>query len=206
VGRVSVARADAAARKALEADEYLLEAPLVIERLYRSEYTLARYDSASAWCRLGRERFPNDWRFVDCRLTLLGYQGGSAPDVGLALRLYDEASQLDPPEAARAAGRPYFPIYRRLAVARVLARAHQADSARAILTRVRREVGSDPALLSSFWYDEAYVRHLLGDDPGVVIALLERYVSTSPSYRDYVRNDVQFRDLHADPRFRSFLR
>jgi len=205
LGRGSAARADAAARRALAADEYLLEAPLVIERLYRSAYSLARPDSAALWCARGRARFPNDWRFVDCRLTLMGYQDGEAPDVALAWRLHDEAGQLDPPDAARTAGRAYFPYYRKLAVARVLARAEMRDSARVVLETVRREIRNDPALVRSFLYDEAYLRHLLGDPDDIVIALLERYAARSPRYREFLASDVQFRALRTHPRYRELI-
>jgi TolB-like protein/tetratricopeptide (TPR) repeat protein len=206
LGRGRPAEADAAARRALAEDEFLLEAPLIVERLYRAELQAARYDSAQGWCRRGRERFPNDWRFVDCQLTLMGYPQASEPDVRLAWRLFEEAEQLDPPQSARAAGRPYFPIYREITVARVLARANLPDSARAVLERARRQVGADPELLRSFTYDEAYVRKLLGDDSAIVIGLLREYVRSSPSYRDFLRSDVKFRDLHDDPRFQAILR
>ncbi|HET6763140.1 MAG TPA: hypothetical protein VFH27_05690, partial [Longimicrobiaceae bacterium] len=206
LGRGSPARADAAARRALEADEYLIEAPLVIEQLYRAAFALARMDSASAWCARGAARFPDEWRFVDCQLTMMAVSGGDHPDPARAWQLQEQVSQLDPPDAARASGRPYYPLYRRLAVAGVLARAGLRDSARAVLESVRRDVGTDGALARSFFYDEAALRYLLNDPADTVLALLARYVHENPRYREYLRNDVHFGKLRRDSRYQALLR
>jgi DNA-binding SARP family transcriptional activator/TolB-like protein/tetratricopeptide (TPR) repeat protein len=192
--------ADAAARRALDADEFMEEAPLVVERLFRSSLHLARHDSASWWCGLGRRRFPTDWRFVECRLTLLGVEGGGGSDLREAERLFRELEQLDPPEQARADARAYSPIYRRMALARVAARAGLADSARALVAAARRETGRNPELRLSLLYDEAYVRLLLGERDAV-FALLQEYLRGKPQHRKLLLADQKFRALHADPRF-----
>jgi DNA-binding SARP family transcriptional activator/TolB-like protein len=199
-----LAAADAAARRALEADEFLEEAPLVIERLYRSSLQLARHDMASWWCDEGQRRFPTDWRFVECRLTLLGIEGAARPDPRAAERLFRELEQLDPPEQARAEKRPYTPIYRRMALARVAARVGLADSARALIAASRLAVGSDPELRSSLLYDEAYVRFLL-EEREAVFALLQEYLRENPQHRKFLLTDQKFRALHADPRFQRLI-
>lgn len=191
--------ADQAARRALEADEFLEEAPAIVDRLYRTAVQLARFDSAGSWCERGRRRFPDDYRFVECRLTLLGYEG-VRPDVDLAWRLVRELEQMDPPNAAR----PYNPVFRRMLVARVAARASLADSARALVLAARAAVRGDTLMQSSQWNDEAYVRVLLGE-PDSAIVLLERHVGVHARLREQVANNVKFRSLHADPRFRRLV-
>ena len=81
-----------------------------------------------------------------------------------------------------------------MAVARVLARAQHADSARAELARARVEVGRDRDLQLSLAYDEAYVQLLLGK-PDVAVRRLAEYVEGKPHLRGYLRKDVQFRPL-----------
>ncbi len=198
-----LADADQAARHALESDEFLADAPLIMERLYRSSVQLARFDSASAWCDRGRRRFPNDWAFVECRLTLLGYEG-SRPDVQLAWGLVRELEQMDPPDAARRKGRDYTPVFRRMLVARVAARAGLADSARALVMAARAQVQGDPVLESSQAADEAYVRLLLAE-PDSAVVLLERHLAVQPRLRAQVARNVKFRSLHSDPRFRRLV-
>ena len=196
--------ADAAARRALEEDAYLDDAEMILERLYRSSFTLARYDSAGAWCERGARQFPDSWRFLDCRLTLMGVEGAGPPDPRGAWKLVEELDQMDPPARARAAGRAYFPLYRRMAAARVLARAGHADSARAVVRRVREAAGSDPDLVVPLLYDRAYVHLLLGERDSAVLAL-EEYLRSKPRLRDYLAADVQLRALRDHPRFRDIL-
>jgi DNA-binding SARP family transcriptional activator/TolB-like protein/tetratricopeptide (TPR) repeat protein len=196
--------ADAAARRALEEDAYLEDAELIHERLYRTNYALARVDSAAAWCERGRREFPASWRFVECRLTLLGYEGGPAPDVRAAWRLVEELDQMDPPARARASGRAYWPLYRRMAAARVLARAGLADSARAVMARSRAAAGSDTALVVPLLYDRAYV-HVLLNEPDSAVAALEEYLRRKPRLREFLDDDVQFRTLRDHRGFRALV-
>jgi DNA-binding SARP family transcriptional activator/TolB-like protein/tetratricopeptide (TPR) repeat protein len=198
-----LAEADVAAKRALAADEFLEDAPLIIERLYRSSVQLARFDVAGEWCSLGARRYPGDWRFLECQLTLLGYDG-ARPDMVLAWRLARQLDQLDPPETAVRAGRGYSPVFRRMLVARVAARAGLADSARAVSMRARAEVRGDPAQEGSQAADEAYVRLLLGERDSA-IALLARHLRAQPRLRAQVASNVKFRALHTDPRFRRVV-
>jgi DNA-binding SARP family transcriptional activator/TolB-like protein len=199
-----LAEAEVAARRALEEDEFLEDAPLIMERLYRSSVQLARYDSAAAWCSRGRERFPNHWRFVECRLTLLGYPGPEPANVALAWRLFRELEQMDPAEAARGAGRGYWRTYRRMAVARVAARAGLADSARALCFVARAEVRGDRELEGAQAGDEAYVRLLLGERDSALV-LLKRHLEVQPRLHAQIARDVKFRPLRSDPRFRRLV-
>lgn len=196
---------DVAARRALEEDEYLDDAPVIIERLYRSAYALGRWPEASSWCERGYRQYPDDWRFTECRLILLGAGSTDRGDVARGWRLVDELRQLDPDEKARAAGRPYSAFFRQMAMARVLARAGLQDSARAVVARVRTAVAPDRELRLSFAYDDAYVSLLLGEKEAA-IRQLAAYADGQPHLRQYLSRDIQFRALWDDPRFRAISR
>ena len=196
--------ADAAARRALEEDAYLDDAEMIHDRLYRTSFELARYDSAGAWCERGARLFPHSSRWLECRLTLMAVEGRRAPDPGAAWRLVEELDQMDPPSRPRAAGRAYNPLYRRMVAARVLARAGRGDSARAVVRRVREEAGSDPALVVPLLYDRAYVHLLLGERDSAVL-VLEEYLHRKPRMRGYLAADVQMRGLRDHPRFRTLV-
>lgn len=200
-----LAEADVAARRALEEDEFLADADQILERLYRSTVTLGRYRDATHWCEEGARRFPTNWRFVECRLTLLGYDRVTSREITRAWELYHQLEQLDPPGHARADARPYSPLYREMTVAHVLARGALKDSARALVARARRSAGRDPALLLSLAHDEARVQYLLGDTVAT-LRLLGEYVRGKPRLRDYIARDPNFAELRQDPRFKAIIK
>jgi serine/threonine-protein kinase len=199
------AEADDAGRRALEADEFLEEAPNIVERLYRSALTLGRFVEATSWCNRGATSYRNDWRFAECRLVLAASDPNVRPDPPNAWRLWRELGQLDPPDHAARQGRRYSPVFRRMVVARVLARAALADSARAEVERARQLVGSDLKLARSFLYDEAIVSLYLGDSERAV-RLVSEYVRVNPHLRAYLRNDVLLEPIRDHPNFRAALK
>jgi TolB-like protein len=177
-----------AARRALAEDAYLEDAPDVLHRLYFGALLASDYREAGSRCDEGRRRFPADWRFTECRLTLLREDPSRRPDPGEAWSLVAELDRLDPPAHARSEGRGYSPVYRRMVAAALLARAGAGDSARAVLARARGAVGSDEGLRLSLDYDEAYVRLLLGERE-VASRLLEGVLARRPALRPFALRD-----------------
>ena len=107
-------------------------------------------------------------------------------------------------KAARPAGQVYIPLYRPMAVARVLARAGEPDSARAVVARARAPAGNDSLLTVPLLYDRAVVHVLLGEHAAALDAL-EAYARDRPRLRGYLARDVQLRVLHGHPRFRALV-
>jgi DNA-binding SARP family transcriptional activator/TolB-like protein len=186
--------ADVAARRALEADAYLEEAPLLLRRLYFAALGRADHPAAHDACGRGARMFPDDWQFVECRLTLLREDASRPPRPDEAWRLVRELERLDPAEAARTAGRAYAPVFRAMVAAAVSARAGDADSARAVLARARRETAGDPEARVSLAYDEAYLQVVLGDVEAARRSL-EAYAAGRPGVREYLARDAVFRGL-----------
>jgi tetratricopeptide (TPR) repeat protein len=184
--------AERAAARALEEDAFLVAPEMGTERLFRAALVLEQYDRAREWCRAGRRRFPADYRFVECELTVLARDASAAPAPDSAWRLVRNIEQLDPPARARAAGRAYAPVYRRMMAAAVLARAGERDSARALIERARAATRGQPELRVSLLYDEAYVRWLLGDMHRAA-ALLDTFAAAQPGLREYLDWDPLFR-------------
>ncbi|MFL5386705.1 MAG: BTAD domain-containing putative transcriptional regulator [Longimicrobiaceae bacterium] len=192
--RGRLAEADLAARRALQADAYLEDADAVISRLYFSAMTQGDYAQARRWCEAGSARFPGQWRFVECQLTLAREDPSAPPSPARAWALAAELDRLDPPARAAEEGRASSPVYRLASVAAVLARAGERDSARAVLARARRAAAGSAALRDSFLYDDAYVTLLLGDSAGAR-RLLDTYLAAHPELRSYVTRDAAFRTL-----------
>jgi len=197
-----LAEANLLARRAYEADAYLAESPQLLFRLYHTSLDLGKEQEAVRWCNTGFGRFPEDWHFTFCRLTILAWPapGQLGPearaDVARAWRLVSELERLSPPEERKA----YLPRWQ-IRVAGVLGRAGLRDSAEAVIRRARAAAPED---LEMDFY-EAEARMLLGDREAT-LRLLARDVAANPRFRKYTRMYPVFRPLWPDPRFQALVR
>ncbi|HEV3051674.1 MAG TPA: hypothetical protein VGX50_15320, partial [Longimicrobium sp.] len=152
-----------AAQRALQEDAWLEDAAELLNQRYYAAVQVEDYAAAGETCERARRAFPRDWRFVECRLTLMRLDARRPQDAELAWRLVAQLETMDPPATAAAAGRAYAPVYRRMAAAAVSVRAGDASRARAELARARVDAAADPESRISLAYDEAFVLLLLGD-------------------------------------------
>jgi DNA-binding SARP family transcriptional activator/TolB-like protein len=196
--RGKLAEGDMAARRALKEDAYLEDADEVLLRLFSSAVMRGALKEAGETCAEGARRFPGDWRFAECRLTLMREDRAARPDPDAAWSVEAELERMDPPERARAEGRAYSPIYRQALVAAVLARAGAADSARALLARARRAAAADPDLGLSLDYDEACARLALGEQ-AEARRLLSHMLAARPALRPFLERDPLVRGLLSPP-------
>ena len=194
-----VAEANVDARRALAQDAYLEAAPRILEALYTSEQLLGDYAAAGQYCDQGRRRFPNDWRFVQCRLTLMGVDSARATPRE-AWALVAKLDSMDPSGPATTDHDAYNPVFRRMTAALISARAGDRDSARAVIAWATRKIGNDSSARLDLNYDEASVRLALGQ-PDVALRLLSEYVAARPALRAYIARDPHFAALRNDPRF-----
>jgi serine/threonine-protein kinase len=168
-----------AAQRAYEADYYLEQADEIIYRIFFGSIDLADYGTADRWCRRGTARFPEDPRFVICQL-FLQVTPDFPPDVARDWQLVARVDTLvaPPVDTLRAA---FARAQARVLMGGVLARADQADSARAVWTRTRQLATSavDPGREISAL--EAYTRTLAGD-MDEAIDLLKQAVIANPGH------------------------
>ena len=192
------AEAKLAALRSYEADPYLSSAKQTLWRLFQSSLDLEDQVEATHWCQEGQRRFPEFYRFTECRIWLFALKG-QTPNVPEAWELYNKFLELSP-----AGVRPYHRLYGQMLVAMALARAGLADSARAVAVRSR----GDPTLDST--HDlalyETIVRTFLGDRDEA-IRLLSTYIAANPQMRESMARDQSwwFRDLRDDPRYKALL-
>jgi hypothetical protein len=143
--------------------------------------------------------FPGHWRFVECELTLMRHNIRRKADPDSAWKLVRTLEELDPPERARAEGRDYHLIYRRVVAATISARAGRPAVARAEIARARRETASDSTLSMDLNYDEAYLRLVLGQRDRAR-QLLSEYVKARPLAREYLARDPLLQGLRLPSR------
>ena len=189
-----------AAQHALEADEFLSNADVILWRLYISNYDLGHFDKSDQWCKEIGRRFGTSVNAVRCRLYS---QTASAtpPDVVAAWRLADSVVAITP-----AATKAYQRLNADMLVAAVLARASKAqpalaDSARHVAKRSEGSAAIDAT--RELAYSGAFVYTLLHDNENA-LRLLKEYLAANSQRVDSFRNDHGgwwFDDLVRDPGF-----
>jgi serine/threonine-protein kinase len=194
-----------AAQRAYEEDAYLSAAPDIVWRLYHTSYDLEDFPAAAQWCEIGRGRFHDNSRFLECQLWLMTAPDAH-PDIPRAWRLLDSLHHMTPDEQWPSRGREM-----QLAVAAAIARAATlnvdrplADSARRVAKRAHalRKDDPDGELLGP----ESFV-HMILNDKSEAIRLLKEYFAINPSHRaGFARtNHWWWRPLRDDPAFADLV-
>ncbi|MGD8279176.1 MAG: hypothetical protein PVH00_14155 [Gemmatimonadota bacterium] len=211
LNRGDVAEAKMSAMQAYQADPFLENTNLTLWRIFTASWSLGDGIEAQRACEDGVRRFPQDFRFAQCRLMLLALPG-QEPDIDAAWPLVDRFASLSPPQVSEV-NRHRGLMYMAMGLARASvadpARAGLADSARAVAVRGRTDPTIDP-LRESAWL-ESMVRTMLGDTDEAV-RQLSAYLAANPSAMESYRRDAEERELEwyhrpllDEPQFRTLL-
>jgi serine/threonine-protein kinase len=196
--RGDFAGAREAAERARKADAWLQNDAALVSRLLFASLALGDAESARAWCRTGLEQYPDRSHFWGCALNVLAWTATNAGDVEAAWRALDDAATRDRTGVLTA-----FSGQQRLLVAAVAARTGLADSARAIMERVRSEAAA-PMAGPGLDLNQAYVHTLLGETTSA-LDHIERFLAAMPASRGYVRRLPWFDALADQPRFQRLV-
>jgi serine/threonine-protein kinase len=193
-----------AAQRALDADEFLSNANIVLYRLFLSAYDLGQFDKAGQFCTDFGRRFPADTRAMRCRLYLLTTPRTGPADVAAAWRLADSLVAVAAPHAQELER-----LTADMLVAAALARASKsdpalADSARRVATRSEGSAAIDATRDLAF--SGAFVHTILGDT-AAALRLLTAYLAANPQRVSSLRNDPGwwFRDISSTDGFRRLV-
>ncbi|HEX6644932.1 MAG TPA: hypothetical protein VF037_09640, partial [Gemmatimonadales bacterium] len=195
INRGQIAEAQMRATEAYEKDPYLEAANTTVWRLFTTSIDLADEVNAARWCEEGQRRFPEDARFVECRIRLFVLPN-TPPDIPEAWRLLDRYVELSPPrdrEVRRLRGEMFVAI--------ALIRAGKEDSAEAVMAHVRERTGNlDPT--RELQYFEAIAETMRGNKDRA-FELLTTYIAVNPSQRRSFRLDKTWwlEPLRSDPRY-----
>ena len=173
--------ANLAAQTAYTTDPYLSDANKTLWRLFSTSMDLESPAQAKKWCAEGAARFPEDFRFFECRLWLLTFRNQdpkpTADAIWKAYRDYAQADKLDKPEYVQKRGGMIAAI--------ALVQAGLPDSARAVISRSQGPESIDPGGdLITF---EMYARAQPQKDRA--IALLGKFLASHPQQRAYASRD-----------------
>ena len=191
-GQGQLAESKLAAVRSYEADPYLSSAKQTLYSLFTASYFLEDQVEAKHWCDEGGQRFPDYYRFAECRLWLMSMKG-QTPDIAKAWQVQAEFVKLTPANL-----RAYYSLYGRMLVGMALVEAGLPDSARSVVSHSRGDATVDPG--RELAYYEAVVRTQLGDRDEA-FRLLSTYVAANPQQRANIAKDEGLRDLRSDPRF-----
>jgi TolB-like protein/tetratricopeptide (TPR) repeat protein len=199
-----VIQAKLAAQRAYEADPFLENANLTLWRLVSASWDLNLASETERYCNEGLRRFPDDYRFHQCRLMLQALPRSAPPDIDEAWQRLDEFAELSPPQV-RDVNRHRGMMY----VAMALAQAGLPDSARAVAVRGRVSAEEDPLRELDFF--EALARIAMGDYDEAT-KRMGFYLAANPGQLDAYRQEISngevdwyLRDLVDFPGFRSLL-
>lgn len=190
---------ESAARRALAADAFMEEGVQIHQLLYAAALSGGRADSAAKWCDRGRARYPDNFWFHECELSLMRHDPRAAADTAKAWRLVAILDQMDPPSQAANAPNAYAHIYRRLVAAFVAARRGDAPRARAELHRARMLTRADAGLRLDMAFDEASILWVLGDHDAAA-ARIRAAVAERQLLRGIVERDTLLRAALTTPR------
>lgn len=187
-----------AALRSYEADPFLENANLTVQRLVNASLDLEDEVEAKRWCEEGRQRFPDDFRFVQCQIDIMSLRG-QEPDIELAWRLLEEYVALSPAQV-----KDLNRAWGEMSIALALIRAGLPDSARAVTLRARRGADVDPVRQLAF--AEAIVRTWLGEYDEA-LRQLGTFLAANPSQVKSMAEDQTWwlEDLRAQPGFRELV-
>lgn len=183
------------ARRAVEADAFLEFGSGVLSSQVSTMIQLRELEPALELNDLARRRFPREQRPLINRLVILAsLPQPTEQDVQRAWAAADTLAELGLQERRAA-----WLAYGRMYTAAVIAHAGLADSADAVIRRVRQSLpGDDPQLRYVVSYPEARARLLMGQRDSA-LALLRHYAEGYPSRAPSLLSDWWFRDLWDEP-------
>ena len=155
--------AELAAKRSVREDAFLEASTEVFDQLFNGALSAGRFAEAREWCTRGRRVVPSDWRFTLCELTLMRHDPAARKDPARAWSIVAKLDTLDPDIKARASGRPYTPIYRRIVAATISVLRGDIARGRAELARADLAARTDKNLRTDLDYDAAYLLTQLGD-------------------------------------------
>jgi serine/threonine-protein kinase len=188
-----------AAEQAYKTDPYLKDINKTIWRLFQNSIALNNRTESERWCNIGRQKFPNDYRFTECRLWLYELPGQkvSADSVWKAYR--------DFIAIAPASRKEFHKLRAGMMVALALLRTDVSpDSARHVAERSRGNPQDDPA--GELFDYEAQFRAQVGDKDDA-IKRLSQFFANNPPLLAFAKDDESWwlEPVRTEPRYKSLV-
>ncbi len=200
INKGELSEAKLAAETAYNADPFLTNVDLTIHRLFLASLDLQLKDEAEKWCAHGQSRFPENYRFIQCKLWLFTLPTNTPPDMNEVRKVYEAYVAASPANV-----QAFDKLKGRMMMGIAFVRAGQLDSAKTIAETEQGDPSIDPraelAYLAAIIYGQT-------GEPDKAIAALRRNVAANPHQRAFAGNDESWwlRELRKDPKYQAFVK
>jgi eukaryotic-like serine/threonine-protein kinase len=201
INKGNLSEAKLAAETAYNTDPFLTNAYLTVHRLFLASLDLGMRDEAEKWCAHGQSRFPENYRFIQCKLWLFTLPNNNQPpDMKEVRKVYDAyvaASPANDSAFDRLKGRMMMGI--------AFVRANQLDSAKAIAENEQGDPSIDPrgelAHLAAIIFTQS-------GEPDKAIEMLAKNMAANPQQRAFAANDRSWwlKDLRSNPKYQALVK
>jgi tetratricopeptide (TPR) repeat protein len=187
-----------AALKAYNSDPYLANAHVTLGRLFFNALDGGDVHEATKWCEEGERRFPDQPRFVLCRIQLWAMPGAT-PDIAEGWKRVDRFVEVSAPTR-----REYWRKHASMMLAMALVRAGLPDSAKRVAERSRADLTVDPT--QELVYVESLVLAQI-PDKDQAFERLSTFLAAHPQQAKNLEKDDTWwtKELRSDPRWRSLV-
>jgi eukaryotic-like serine/threonine-protein kinase len=202
INKGDLPQAKLAAETAYNTDPFLTNVYLTVHRLFLTSLDMGVRDEAEKWCAHGQSRFPENYRFIQCKLWLftLPTSDNSPPDMKEVRKVYN-AYVAASPKSVQA----FDSLKGRMMMGIAFVRANQLDSAKAIAESAQGDPTIDPrgelAYLGAIIYAQA-------GEPDKAVGLLAKNLAQNPHQRAFAANDQSWwlRSLRSNPSYQALVK
>jgi len=200
INKANLPEAKLAAETAYNTDPFLTNVHLTVFRLFLASLDLGMRDEAEKWCAHGQARFPENYRFIQCKLWLFALPATQPPDMNEVRKVYDAYVAASPANA-----QAFDKLKGRMMMGIAFVRANQLDSAKAIAENEQGDPSIDPrgelAYLGTIIFAQA-------GEPDKAIELLAKNMAANPHQRAFAANDRSWwlKDLRSNPKYQALVK
>ena len=200
INKGQLAEAKLAAENAYKADPYLRDVDKTILRLFLASLDLGIRSEAERWCKEGQNRFPQNYRFTECKLWLYALPAATPPNMADVWKTYDDYVNVSPANL-----QAFDKLKGKMMVALAYVRAGKTDSAEAIANAVEGNPQADPTGELTNYASIVYAQ---SGDKDKALDLIAKYLAANPQQRAFAARDQSWwlKTLRSDPRYQALVR
>jgi eukaryotic-like serine/threonine-protein kinase len=200
LNKQELAQAKLAAENAYKADPFLANVELTIHRLFLASLDLQNREEAEKWCGVGQARFPEHYRFTQCKLWLYALPSPTKPDMREVWQTYEEYVKVSPPNV-----QAFDSLKGKMMVGLAYLRAGRPDSAMALAASALGDREIDPRGETT---NLAAIIYAQAGNKDKAIEMVAEWLTANPQQRAFAAKDNAWwlRPIRDDPRYQRLIK
>jgi serine/threonine-protein kinase len=189
-----------AAEAAYNTDPYLANIELTIHRLVLVSLDQKDRVEAEKWCNTGRSRFPEHYRFTECKLWLYALPASTKPDMREVWKTYDDYVKVSPQNVQE-----FDKLKGKMMVGLAYLRAGMPDSAKALAASAQGDREIDPRAET---VNLAAIIYAQAGDKDKAIDLVAKWLAANPQQRALASSNRTWwlDSLNGNPRYEALIK